>query len=128
MSFDDNYDCVFEPGGNHSLAQFGKLMIMDEEAAMTDRPPGSNPGSVISIDDLLNTSNSVRSKPRLFLLYTVIVLQFVIFVTELITDQFLHSLLILTDSYHHLFNTCNGILLVLTFKVCLGKYSRRIQM
>ena len=59
----------------------------------------------------------IKDSPRLFLLYGIIILQLSIFITELITDQLTHSLLILTDAYHHLFIACNAILLVLCFKV-----------
>lgn len=63
-------------------------------------------------------SNETEASPlRLYFLYGIIVIQLGIFITELITDQFIHSLLILTDAYHHLFNACNAILMVLCFKV-----------
>lgn len=58
-----------------------------------------------------------ENSPRLFLLYGIVILQATIFITELITDQFTHSLLILTDSYHHLFNACNAILLIVCYNV-----------
>ncbi|KAI2811455.1 hypothetical protein BLOT_002631 [Blomia tropicalis] len=63
-------------------------------------------------------SNETEASPlRLYFLYGIIVIQLGIFITELITDQFIHSLLILTDAYHHLFNACNAILMVLCFKI-----------
>ncbi|KAJ6225200.1 hypothetical protein RDWZM_003745 [Blomia tropicalis] len=63
-------------------------------------------------------SNEIEASPlRLYFLYGIIVIQLGIFITELITDQFIHSLLILTDAYHHLFNACNAILMVLCFKI-----------
>lgn len=54
---------------------------------------------------------------RLYLLYGVIFLQVVIFLTEMIMNQFIHSLLLLADAYHHLFNALNCGLLVVSLKV-----------
>lgn len=55
--------------------------------------------------------------PRLYLLYGIFILQLTIGVTEVIVDNLTHSVLILTDGYHHLFNACNAFLLVLSFKI-----------
>ena len=77
-------------------------------------------GAIITTPEVhLHQSKVVikENSPRLFLLYGIVILQATIFLTELITDQFTHSLLILTDSYHHLFNTCNAILLIVCYKV-----------
>lgn len=58
-----------------------------------------------------------RPPPRLYLLYGIIILQTVIFISEIIIDQMVHSMLILADAYHHLFNSFNAILLVVCYKV-----------
>ena len=64
-----------------------------------------------------NNNDSRRSPPRLYLLYGIIILQTVIFLSEMIIDQMVHSMLILADAYHHLFNSFNAILLVVCYKV-----------
>nr|XP_027201124.1 zinc transporter 1-like [Dermatophagoides pteronyssinus] len=58
-----------------------------------------------------------RPPPRLYLLYGIIILQTVIFISEIIIDQMVHSMLILADAYHHLFNSFNAILLVVCYKI-----------
>lgn len=55
--------------------------------------------------------------PRLYLLYGIVILHMTIFATELLVDFMTHSVLILTDCYHHLFNACNALLLVVSFRV-----------
>ncbi|XP_075590087.1 uncharacterized protein LOC124498080 [Dermatophagoides farinae] len=64
-----------------------------------------------------NNNDSRRSPPRLYLLYGIIILQTVIFLSEMIIDQMVHSMLILADAYHHLFNSFNAILLVVCYKI-----------
>lgn len=68
-----------------------------------------------------NPSESAQCNSKMVLLYVAILFQLAIFVTEMVVDQFLHSLLVLADAYHHLFNICNGILMVLCFKVGTSK-------
>lgn len=77
------------------------------------------PSAVTTTTAQLNDNNndSRRSPPRLYLLYGIIILQTVIFLSEMIIDQMVHSMLILADAYHHLFNSFNAILLVVCYKV-----------
>lgn len=79
-------------------------------------PKEENDPNLSSLKTMEHRNNS-GSPPRLYLLYGIIVLQSFIFVAEVVIDQMLHSVLILADAYHHLFNSFNAILLVVCYKV-----------
>ncbi|KAI7696113.1 hypothetical protein SSS_02330 [Sarcoptes scabiei] len=61
--------------------------------------------------------NITKSSLQIYLLCAVTFIQIIIFLSEMIIDQMVHSVMILTDAYHHLFNTFNAILLVVCYKI-----------
>lgn len=107
MNDDDSDDNIL-PKQQHS-----DVKIVKNSPATTTTTNVIEPTSSVNVPNQFEQ----RPPPRLYLLYGIIILQTVIFISEIIIDQMVHSMLILADAYHHLFNSFNAILLVVCYKV-----------